>query len=213
MHLELDMEKADLYKSMYEEHAAQARKHEEQRERITALVLSIVTLLVGFITFAKLSMASSAASLLIVLLGIYGYFFAGKHYERFKLHTKIMRAMRRELDALTLNEGHVGKSVALLRDEAEAAHYREFVWPRFLGGRSAAQNTATSWVARQRLHVFWEAIHLIVVLIGVGLTFGILAKGCSPDQPDITKIQIVRQETNPSAATPPSGNEQRAAKK
>ena len=189
------MEKADLYRSMYEEHAAQARKHEEQRERITGLVLSIVSILIGFITFAKLSMVSLAVSLPIIMLGVYGYCFAGKHYERFALHTNIMRAMRQELDACSLDTNHIGKSIAVLHREAELAHYQEFVWPRFSGGRSVAQNSATSWIARQRLHVFWEAIYLMIILIGIGLTVSIVAKRLMVDEPEIMKIQIVEPRT------------------
>lgn len=179
------MEKIELYKIMYEEHATHARKHEEQRERITGLVLSIASILIGFITFAKFSMASLAVSVSIIMLGIYGYFFAGKHYERFKFHTKIMRAMRHELNAISRDIAHVEKPMATLRAEAEKKHYEEFTWPTFSRGNSFAQNNAKSWVARQRLHVFWEAIHLMIIVIGMGLTISILAKYFIAGEPDI----------------------------
>jgi ATP/ADP translocase len=207
------MEKADLYRNMYEEHAEQARKHEEQRERITGLVLSIVSILIGFITFAKLSIVSLAVSIPIIMLGAYGYFFAGKHYERFKLHTKIMRAMRHELDALSMNDNHTGKSIAVLREEAEAKHYREFIWPTFSGGRSAAQNNATSWIARQRLHVFWEAIHLMIIVIGICLTISIVAKQFIADEPEIIKVQIIDPIKHPPSVNAGQANTHLSSKK
>jgi hypothetical protein len=70
---------------------------------MTNIILSINGVLIGLITFSNLSLWSVCASVSIVLLGIYGFFFAGKHYERFKYHTSIMGAVRGEIDRLYLD--------------------------------------------------------------------------------------------------------------
>ena len=68
--------------TFYKDHADQARQHEAQRERMTNLILTIAGVLVGLITFSKLALWSLPAALAITVLGIFGIFFAGKHYER-----------------------------------------------------------------------------------------------------------------------------------
>lgn|GEM_PF-6943042 len=47
----------------YDEHAQQARQHEDQRERVANIIHSIAGVLVGLITFAELSFGSLPASL------------------------------------------------------------------------------------------------------------------------------------------------------
>ncbi|WEF35527.1 hypothetical protein [Pseudoduganella chitinolytica] len=185
------MDRTELYQAYYNEHSAQAKLHEEQRERITGIVLTIATLLIGLVTFAKLALVALAASIPIILLGVYGWFFAGKHYERFKFHTAVMRRIRQELDVMYAAREHVGASLETLRSEAEASHYRRFRWPAYRKSLRPAQGGAASWIARRRLHVFWEGIHLMVALIGVGLTIGIVVKKFVVEEPEITRVQIV----------------------
>lgn len=185
------MDKTELYQAYYEEHSTQAKLHEEQRERITGIVLTIATLLIGLVTFTKLGLAALAASIPIILLGIYGWFFAGKHYERFKFHTAVMRRIRKEIDAMYATPQHVGVSLETLRSEAESLHYQRFRWPGYRRSLRPAQHAATSWIARQRLHLFWEGIHLMVALIGVGLTIGVVVKRIVVEEPEITRVQLV----------------------
>lgn len=196
------MDKTELYRAYYEEHSTQAKIHEEQRERITGIILTIATLLIGLVTFAKLALSALAASIPIILLGVYGWFFAGKHYERFQFHTAVMRRIRNELDALHATPGCAGASLDTLRSEAAAAHYRHFRWPTIAASSRPPQSTATAWIARQRLHVFWEGIHLMVALIGIGLTIGIVAKRFVADEQEINKVQVVGQVAYRNAGEP-----------
>src|SRR4051794_24461307 len=115
----------------YNEHAAQARQHENDRERMTSIILSVAGVLVGLITFAKLSVGALPAALAIVALGIFGFLFAGKHYERFRFHTSIMAEIRDEIDRLRLAPNEAPRPLAELRDAGDARHYRTFTWPRF----------------------------------------------------------------------------------
>ena len=80
-----------------------------------------------------------------------------------------------------------------IREKGEENHYTGFRWPRFTGTRDLQQKKAKSWIARQRLHVFWEAVHILVALIGIGLLVAIIAKavGKPPEEP--LKVQIVSE--------------------
>jgi len=62
----------------YNEHAAQARQHETNRQQMTTLVIAINSVLVGLITYGKLSSRSWPAAAAIVIVGLLGYFAAAK---------------------------------------------------------------------------------------------------------------------------------------
>jgi positive regulator of sigma E activity len=190
----------DRLQSYYDEHAAQARQHEEQRERATNLILSIAGLLVGLITFAKLSLWSLPAAVCIALLGSFGFLFAGKHYERFRFHTEIMDAIRREIERVSNDPESTPKTLSALRDDGELRHYEEFTWPSFRGSRSKPQSKARSWIARQRLHVFWEFVHLLVVVIGIPLCVAIGLGTKFRKEPKPLKVEIISPATTPNKA-------------
>jgi hypothetical protein len=194
------VDKLQSLQSYYDEHAAQARRHEEQRERVTNLMLSIAGLLVGLITFAKLSLWALPAAVCIVLLGAYGFLFAGKHYERFRFHTEILRAIRHEIERVSEQPDEKAKSLSDLRSEGEEKHYKDFVWPRFQGTKIKPQANARSWIARQRLHVFWEFVHLLVVAIGLALCVAIGLNPTFKEEPTPLKVQVVSPTTTPSPA-------------
>lgn len=196
--------------NFYNEHATQARQHEDHRERMTNIILSIDGVLVGLITFSQLSIWSIFPSACIIILGFYGFLFAGKHYERFKFHTSIMGAIRNEIDQLYLNPQKEKRSLASLRDEGSSNHFRKFTWPTLIRKKKSdnqdtekkesnvpetptivTQGQATSWIARQGAHVFWETIHLLMILIGFGLMTAISIKNIhtTPDKP--LQIEIV----------------------
>jgi hypothetical protein len=176
----------------YNEHATQARQHEDQREHMTNIVLAVSGVLVGLVTYSELSLWSLPAALTLVILGLFGFVFAGKHYERFRFHTEIMSAIRAELDRVRATPNSPVKSLSQLRSDGATQHYSSFKWPKFSGTNSVAQAGAQSWIARQRLHVFWEFVHILVAVIGIGLCVAIVAKtmAASPSKP--LKIQIVK---------------------
>lgn len=175
----------------YKEHADQARQHEGQRERMTSIVLAVAGILVGLVTFSKLSFWSLPAAFTIVILGAYGFCFAGKHYERFRYHSSIMARIRCEMDRLSLQPNAPPTPLSKLRSDGEKDHYVSFKWPSFRGTRSGAQADAKSWIARQRLHVFWEAVHLLVVVLGLVLSAVVIAKAIHGSSEEPLKIRIV----------------------
>ena len=177
--------------SYYDEHAAQARKHEDQRERVTNVVLSIAGLLVGLVTFANLQLWSLIAAASVSLLGVYGFMFSGKHYERFKFHTEILQAVRTEIDRVSLEPEAEKASLSSLRRTAAVNHYKTFVWPKFSGTNDDVQANAISWIARQRLHVFWEAVHLLLVAIGLALCAAIVVKHALEGPEKALRVEVV----------------------
>jgi len=177
--------------SYYDEHAQQARQHEDQRERVTNIILSISGVLISFITFAELSLGALAASFTLIALGVFGFFFSGKHYERFKFHTAVMKRIRDEIDELRKDPSRTPAPMSKLRQEGEVKHYQDFRWPQFGGSTSEHQRGATSWIARQRVHVFWEAVPLIVAMIGIALTGAIIIKALILSENEPFKVKVV----------------------
>lgn len=67
----------------YDEHAAQARQHENQRERMTNIILIVAGALIGFLSSSSsATIYSFISSVVLIPLGIFGWMFSSKHYER-----------------------------------------------------------------------------------------------------------------------------------
>lgn len=169
----------------YNEHAAQARQHEDQRERMTNIILSISGVLVGLTTFSELSIWALSASLPIMLLGIFGFFFAGKHYERAKFHTAIMKEIREEIDRVSLDKKTNRMSLSKIREAGSCNHYSKFVWINIFSLKKekveknmeyVCKMRSPSTIAKCRIHIFWEFLHILIAILGLGLTIAILIK-------------------------------------
>jgi len=139
---------------------------------MTNLVLVISGALIAIIGQSKFAFYSLPAAGTLILLGIYGWFFARKHYERHQLYTEMIREIcdeiDRELGVLpwpdTDQQPSRKRSLGKIRGDAEDRHYAEF--PRPL---KEAQKTAKTWIARLRVHYFWEGFHLVVIALGLVL--------------------------------------------
>ena len=131
---------------MYKEQASQARQHETQRERLTGLVIAVAAALVALIAtdLDSPSLGLLAPSLFLVFLGVYAAVFSRKHYERYRLHTTVMRGFRDELEA-RLNNAPLAK----IRDTAAKKHNSEF-----------------AWLHDKSLHLFWDGLNGSVAIIG-----------------------------------------------
>jgi hypothetical protein len=184
------VEKFQNHQRYYDEHASQARMHEEQRERATNIILSISGVLVALITFSKLSYGALPAAISIILLGVYGYLFAGKHYERNRLHTEIMRSIRLDIERVLTNPDEELRPMSVLRAEGERSHYKHFRWPGPDERGSGSRGGAHSWIARRRLHVFWELIHVAIAVLGLALCISIFLNDKLGDHEKPTKVEL-----------------------
>jgi hypothetical protein len=134
------MEKDQLYWGMYQEHVAQARQHENQRERMTALVVGITTAALAFTAQNGLTWTDLLLTVPLIPLGIFGRQFSHKHYERNRFHVSIAAEYVKEIDS----------NIYAPRTKAEATHKNKY-----------------THVFDQRLYVFWEQLHYAVALLGV----------------------------------------------
>jgi uncharacterized membrane protein len=137
---------------MYKEHTVMGRHHELQRERVTNLILLISAALLAFAVNSKNLAALFPLGTLIAVLGLFGAIFSYKHYERFRLHTKIAGEFRDALEASL-----VGCKLREIRNSAVTAH--EKIFP-----------SSSKW----RLHMFWVTLNLLVVLLGIVLAIRLI---------------------------------------
>lgn len=188
------MNRIDALQNMYNEHATQARQHEDQRERMTNLIAGITTVLVGLITYSKLSIYSLPSALLLLYIGIHGWRFSLKHYERNRLHVRILKEVRKEIDLdLGLASNPTNPTVSTrnleaIRKAAEEDHYKHHPAPP-----SEIQIKAANKIARSRLYRFWSDLPLVAALIGAGLSIAITIHYFYPihiDQPP-TEVRLV----------------------
>jgi len=179
------LERIDMLLKMYEEHASQAQQNENQRVLMTGIVLTMAGAVLSLITFAKAALYTWPLSLFLVGVGIYGWLFSEKHYERNRLHTTIMRVYRDEIEnEMSGSRPNTGspKTLAQLREDGEREHYDKYPGPQ-----SEYQRKAKSWIARQRLGLFWEGLHLGVVAIGLLLLLFIIYRR---DKPDVVRAEV-----------------------
>jgi hypothetical protein len=176
----------------FNEHAAHARQHEDHREHITTAVLTLAGIMITLVTFAGLTWNALPAAASVVLLGIFGYMAAGKHYERFRLHTAVLEKIRDEIDRVNLTPGSVSASLRSLRLAGENEHYQNFSWPFAPNTTSVRQANAKAWIARRRTRLFWEVLHLGVALIGIALCSAIVIKSGPHDSVIVSPVHTVK---------------------
>jgi hypothetical protein len=147
---------------MYDEHAKQARQHEDQRERMTNLILIVAGALITFISYNGLKADSLIASIALIILGAYGYLFSLKHYERNRYHTTIMKAFR---DGIDQELGSPSSIIARLRNSGAEKHKEnEAVYDKHMKER----------LRNIRLFRLWAGLPLLVAVFGLVLSALIL---------------------------------------
>src|SRR4051794_17229166 len=74
----------------YDEHAVQARQHENLRATVTGTLAAIAAAVVGLAGVGGLTRADVPAGVVVVLLGVIGMGISLKHYERNRMHVKVL---------------------------------------------------------------------------------------------------------------------------
>ena len=138
------IDERDLLLTLYNEQRAQARWHEEQRERVSSLCVAVAGALLAFQGSAGTHLMRVTA-LMLIGIGVFGAVAAWKHYERNRLHAELARTYRRRLAAL------VGAT------EIEVMN------------AMAAQRHGAIWRATQQLRLYrlWTTMNLLVAMLGV----------------------------------------------
>lgn len=133
----------------YEEHASQARQHENLRATVTSILSSIAAAVVGLASLGGLDRADLPAGIVVVVLALLGVALSLKHYERNRLHTRILAAIRDEVARLDQDPAASPHSTQEIRDEAERDHNSNFAI------MERRQKTAKSPWTKMRLHILW----------------------------------------------------------
>lgn len=175
----------------YDEHATQARQHENQRERMTNIILALSGVLLSVVTFGKLSIWTLPASIGMGLLGLYGWIFARKHYERNRYHVAILGEIRREMSYLdgTLDRPRdvsENRSLSKIRERGVERHRIKYskksvaveneiskISENRLKNKNK-RNNDEMLVLRISLHKLWEGLHLFVMIFAVLLSLAIV---------------------------------------
>lgn len=142
-----ELRHADLW-HYYDENAAQARHHEEQRERVTTLMVAIAAALIAFVAEGDVEESDLPVAIMILILGLFGAVMGLKHYERNRMHTAVMRRIRDEIDRSTPDDV---PSLTELRRQGRSDHKGEFK-PKL--------------VLALDLYVLWASLSLLISVVG-----------------------------------------------
>jgi|GEM_PF-1253674 len=188
--------RAEVLIKMYDEHASQARQHEDQREKMTNFILIVTGVLVSFVTGAKFASYTLPASGLLIALGIFGALFSLKHYERFRFHASVMGAYRHEIDnevRFSSAAGSTARTLIKIRKCAERNHVAQY--PKTIGGLGRWWSPG-SWLryflGASSLHWFWAGIPLLAAVIGIVGVSLTLTHAVPSDKPQPTEVRIIK---------------------
>lgn len=138
---------AEVLLAAYKGQADESRQHEDQRERMTALVAAAGAAVLGFVASRPHAVNRPVVGVALVALGLYGALFSLKHHERSRRHSAVQDGIGDRLAAL-FPQAELGR----IRAEAKARH------------RSRYRLMAVIPVA-----ALWVGLPLLVSLMGVAL--------------------------------------------
>lgn len=133
----------NLLIEFYKNHEAIMLNHESQRSNMTNIIITMCTILFAVIGNLDVGIEKLFLSFLIPLLGLFGYYFSMKHYERFSWHLSCANAYRKKLHEMY-------PSTIIDRDDI-----KENLKERF------------GWIHRSRLYKYWSSIHLAILITGL----------------------------------------------
>lgn len=151
----------------YEEHAAQARQHETLRATVTSTLSGIAAAVIGFASLGGLTLSDVLPGLVVVAIGVLGGALSIKHYERNRLHTRILRAIREEIAALERDPGRQPSSTVGVRQKGERMHAEEFSLHKKKRDRTSdTARPASRWITVS-LFQLWLGLNAILTIIGI----------------------------------------------
>lgn len=160
---------ADLWR-FYEEHAAQARQHEDLRGTVTSILTAIAAAVVGLAGLGGLDKSDILAGLVVVILSGVGVALSIKHYERNRFHSAVLGEIRQEIDSIQQINRMGTRSTTEIREKATRDHRNKFsVLPR---SKSRKKQSLSPWPSKVRLHLLWLGLPLGIGIIGVMVVIG-----------------------------------------
>lgn len=168
-------EVADLW-HFYDEHAAQARQHENLRATVTGTLAAIAGAITALAGVGGLTAADVPAGLAVMILGILGVALSVKHFERNRFHAEVMWHVQAEIQRVRRSPEQNVATMSNLLQAAKDAHRSNFsAWKK-----TKEQRLGRSPWVRMRLYFLWAALSmgisavglLVVILSLVGVSSG-----------------------------------------
>lgn len=138
----------DFIKFYMEQTCEEMRHLENLRERVSILIITISSAIIGFIVQQKFASETKLFNVIIILLGLFGFAMTLKI---FQIHQKGQKRLDKWYKYLTLNCG-TNPQVLILRDLADNENKIEF-----------------SKISKIRHNYFWSTLNLGIVVIGLSL--------------------------------------------
>ena len=157
---------ADLWR-FYEEHAAQARQHEDLRGTVTSILTAIAAAVVGPSGLGGLDNSDIPAGLVVVILSGVGVALSIKHYERNRFHSAVLAEARRDIDRLQQGNRAGARSTNEIRDQAKADHEKRF--SILARSKPRKRQSLSPWPSKVRLHLLWLGLPLGIGIIGCAM--------------------------------------------
>jgi hypothetical protein len=133
----------------YMEQTCEEMRHlENLRERVSILIITISSAIIGFIVQQKFATETKLFNVIIILLGLFGFIMTLKI---FQIHQKGQKRLDKWYEYLAINCG-TNPQILVLRDLADAENKIEF-----------------SKISKIRHNYFWSTLNLGIVAIGCTL--------------------------------------------
>lgn len=87
----------EIILEFYKSHENSMLNHESQRANMTNIILTICTILIAVIGSMEVGIEKIILSSMLPILGIFGYVFSMKHYERFSWHLSCSNLYREKI--------------------------------------------------------------------------------------------------------------------
>jgi len=131
---------------LYQDNREYAKFHETQRVNGSGLIAGGAAVIVGAIAQDGVYARSEAPmAVILVLIGLFGFFFCAKSYERMQLHLNRCRKFLDMLDQIDLTH-----DLTAIKDDCDRQTALQF-----------------PFASRLRLRAFWQGMHVIVALAGL----------------------------------------------
>lgn len=135
----------------YMEQTWEENRHlESLRERVSILVITLASAIIGFIVQQKFASETRVFNLIIVLLGLFGFIMTLKI---FQIHQKGQKRLDKWYEYINANCGG-NPQILILRNQADVENKNEF--PK---------------ISKVRHNYFWSILNISIAVIGVSLYF------------------------------------------
>lgn len=149
------MDDKTLLWHLYEDNRAQAQFHETQRVNGTGLIGGGAAVVISTLSQdGSYSREDIPLAVVLIVIGVFGFFFCVKSYERMQLHLNRCREFLKMLD-----ECDKTHDLVAIKNAADAKTKKEF-----------------HFASKLKLRLFWQGVHVLIAIAGILFLFRILLR-------------------------------------